>query len=262
MSHNRFTKAFLAELERRHARADREFVFHPSVDSTSTDMKRRLAAGAKPGTVVAAEMQTAGRGRRGNRWHSPREGNLYLSLAVAVPEPVQAVLPLLPLAAGVAIWDVINGLGATQPKLKWPNDLLLSDRKLAGILCESTDMSKRPVLSVVGLGLNIGSAAFPGELQAIATSLAEQVAGPVDPPILAAAWVAGLEDWTKRLGLGNRDAVIAAWRERAERFGRRVRVGDTEGNTVDLAQDGRLILRKDDGELVTISGGVVESMEV
>jgi BirA family biotin operon repressor/biotin-[acetyl-CoA-carboxylase] ligase len=261
VSDQRFTTSFVAELKRQNARVDRQITFHSSIDSTSTDLKRRLAAGLGPGSVVAAEMQEKGRGRRGNVWHSPGEGNLYVSLALTVPEPLQETLPLLPLAAGIAIWDAVGRIGDVEPKLKWPNDLLVSDRKLAGILCESTDTSKRPVVTIVGLGVNIGTKMFPDELKAVATSMKQLSGDPVDAAVLAARWVAGLEQWTRSIARGKRSALVDAWRDRAEPFGRRVRVGDIEGETVDLADDGRLILQKDNGEQTIVSGGIVESIK-
>jgi BirA family biotin operon repressor/biotin-[acetyl-CoA-carboxylase] ligase len=257
----RFTIPFVAELKRQNARIDRQIIFHSVIDSTSTELKRRLAAGLGPGSVVAADKQEKGRGRRGNVWHSPEDGNLYLSLALAVPDPFQETLPLLPLAAGIAIWDAVGRMGDVEPKLKWPNDLLVADRKLAGILCESTDTSKRPVVTIVGLGVNIGTKAFPSELKSIATSLKQQSGNLVDVAVLAARWVAGVERWTGSIARGKRSALIDAWRERAEPFGRRVRVGDIEGKTVDLSEDGRLILQKDGGEQTIVSGGIVESIK-
>jgi BirA family biotin operon repressor/biotin-[acetyl-CoA-carboxylase] ligase len=261
VSDDQFTEPFLAELRRQNARDDREIVFHTCIDSTSTDLKRRLGAGLGPGAVVAADMQEKGRGRRGNVWHSPSEGNLYLSLAVAVPEPFQRTLPLLPLAAGIAIWDVVDRIGIVEPKLKWPNDLLVAKRKLAGILCESKDTSKRPVVAIVGLGVNMGTDAFPDQLKEIATSLKQLSGYSIDSAVLAARWVAGLEQWIRLIAQGKRSELVDAWRERAEPFGRRVRVGEIEGETVDLAEDGRLILRKDNGEQTVVSGGIVESID-
>jgi BirA family biotin operon repressor/biotin-[acetyl-CoA-carboxylase] ligase len=261
VSDDQFTALFVAELRRQGASVDREIVFHTCIDSTSTDLKRRLGTGLGPGAVVVADMQEKGRGRRGNVWHSPGEGNLYLSLAVAVPEPFQKNLPLLPLAAGIAIWDAVGRIGDVVPKLKWPNDLLVSERKLAGILCESRDTSKRPVVAIVGLGVNIGTKTFPNELNEIATSMKNLSGGPIDAAVLAARWVAGLEQWTRLIGKGKKSELVDAWCERAEPFGRRVRVGDVEGETVDVAEDGRLILQKDNGDQTVVSGGIVESIE-
>ncbi len=260
MHSDRFTEPFLAELRKQNVPVDREVVFHPRIDSTSTDLKRRLGEDLGPGAVVAADMQEKGRGRRGNIWHSPSEGNLYVSLAVAVPEPFQKTLPLVPLAAGIAVWDAVGPIGNKVPALKWPNDLLVSDRKMAGILCESIHISKRPVVAIVGLGVNLGTEAFPGELKEIATSLKQLSDDSVDAPVLAARWVAGLEQWIRLIGQGKKRELIGAWRRRAEPFGRRVRVGDVEGETIDLAEDGRLILLKDNGEQIIVSGGIVESI--
>lgn len=251
-----------AELARRKA-APREIVVHDTVGSTSTDLAARLAAGAAEGTVVVAERQSAGRGRSGRSWHSPGAGSLYLSIAVGAPGGIDEQLTMVPLAAGVALVDALAevGPGGEALRLKWPNDALLGDRKLAGILCEVPDPRRRPLVAVVGLGLNLGRDGFPDDLSASAVSLAERLGTVVAREPLAAGWIAGLERWCGRLAREGPPPLIAAWRARAEPFGRRVRVGELQGTTVDLNDRGYLIIQRDDGTRVEVAGGIVERID-
>ncbi len=248
---------FLAELKRLGSDWEREVVVHRRIDSTSSDLKRRLKTGAQPGTVVAADFQEEGRGRQGRTWHSPKGGNLYVSLAVLVDAPVYTILPLLPLAAGVAARDAVRALAPIEPKLKWPNDLLVSNRKLAGILCEAHDPTRQPVVAMVGLGINIDTTEFPKELGETATSMALLHKSPPESALVAAHWVVGFEQWKNQIQKGRVPYLINAWRQGALPFGRRVCVGDIEGVTVDLTDNGRLIVLKDNGETVAVAGGIV-----
>ncbi|MCP4606760.1 MAG: biotin--[acetyl-CoA-carboxylase] ligase [Proteobacteria bacterium] len=257
-----FVELFLAELTTLGFASDREVWFHGRIDSTSDDLIRRLRSGAPAGTVVAAACQEAGRGRKGRIWHSPEGANLYVSLAIEVSEPTDGFLPLLPLAAGVATSDVIRKNAPVEPRLKWPNDIIVSGKKLAGILCELPEPASRPVIAVVGLGVNITVSSFPLELSDIATSLSSLIDGEPQnlphPALLAAQWVGELEKWMQRIQSGRKNELPDAWRARAEPFGRRVRVGKIEGTTVDLSEDGRLLVLQDSGEQVVVAGGIIE----
>ncbi len=115
----RFSGKDLAdELKRLGCNSDRSIVTHEKIDSTSSDLKRRLAAGATQGTVVVADYQEMGRGRQGRSWHSPSGGNLYISLAVEGSQPARDTLPLMPLAAGGAACDAIRNTGCQEAALK------------------------------------------------------------------------------------------------------------------------------------------------
>ncbi len=252
---------FLTQFERMGRSSDRRVLIHERIDSTSDELLRCLRDGAPVGTVVIASAQTGGRGRNRKPWYSPPNGNLYISLSVSVEgEPVKN-LPLIPLAAGIAAIDALEDAGGKQPLLKWPNDLMVNDRKLGGILCETPDISVRPIIAVVGLGLNTGVVDFPDELCGIAIDMAA-VADRVPPlPLVAARWVAEVESWNERIGKGGRADLVRAWRERAEAFGRMVRVGEVEGRTVDLNERGQLLIEKNDGAVVAVPGGMVEYIE-
>jgi BirA family biotin operon repressor/biotin-[acetyl-CoA-carboxylase] ligase len=248
-------EAFLSALRGAGGSTDRDVRVHDVLDSTSSELVRLLAAGAPPGTAVVAERQRAGRGRRGRSWFSPAVGNLYISLAVDCGERLERITRV-PLAAGVAAVDAVAERCAPVPSLKWPNDLLVNDRKVGGILCEVSDPRARPGSVVVGLGLNLGVFEPPAELDGLAASLAIK-----EREAVAGEWAAGLERWVDRLrDPGQAAGLVQAWRARAEPFGRRVELDGASGVTVDLDSAGRLLVERDDGMVVAVVGGIVENV--
>jgi len=235
-----------------------------TVDSTSSDLRRRLEAGLPLATIVAAEYQTAGRGRSGNRWHSQRGNNLYVSAALEIDTRPEDRLPLVPLAAGVAAIDAILDCVSAEVLLKWPNDILLKDRKLAGILCELPRPDLWPGRVIVGLGINISVLDFPSEIKNTAISLAEVVASQngslPHPATLACRFVSRLREWSwDQMDIAER--IVDEWKARAEPFGRRVRTRSGEGITVDLNRHGNLIVDTGGEEHIAVAGGIVENME-
>lgn len=236
----------------------RQVVVHEVVGSTSSDLIQRTRDGAPVGTVVAAERQTAGRGRLGRLWVSSEIGDLAMSVSVA-PGRMDGV-PLIALAAGTAACDAIRAVGLPDAVLKWPNDILLSGRKLGGILCEAARLSPRAIV-VVGLGVNMARRDFGETLQGKATSLEEWGGSPQRREDIAVLFVENLEGWVSRLADGCRSELVDAWRKRAEPFGRLVQVDDLVGRTVGLDSAGRLEIRKKDGQIEKISGGIVETVE-
>lgn len=135
-----------------------------SVESTNDEVRLLGKSGAADGLIVLAENQTAGRGRRGAAWFSPTGESLAFSVLMRPEEPV-ALWPRLALAAGLAVAEAVESFGP-QTGIKWPNDVWIGHRKVAGILVESD-----PGFAVVGIGLNVNTLAFPPEVAHLATSL-------------------------------------------------------------------------------------------
>ncbi len=134
--------------------------------STMKDAAALAARGEAHGTVVVAETQTAGIGRHGHSWHSESEGGLYLSIILRLPLAPEA-LPLVTMALGLATERAVDDVADVVCDLRWPNDLLLNDKKLAGILVQAADAG----VLIAGIGVNVNQTEFPPELRAIATSL-------------------------------------------------------------------------------------------
>ena len=237
-------------------------VLHFSEELPSTnDRARELAdAGADHGEVVIAESQTAGRGRRGRTWASPAGRNLYLSVVLRPNLPPQRA-PEITLVASVAACDACRKAGV-EAGIKWPNDLLVGGRKVAGIL---TELSAEPdlvhwVVLGIGVNLNSGPADFPAELRGVATSLSIERGQPVPRALFAAALLSELEQWLDRHASEGFAPIRAAWCERSVTLGREVRVdadgGELTGVAEDIDASGALLVRGKGGLVRIVSGDV------
>jgi BirA family transcriptional regulator, biotin operon repressor / biotin---[acetyl-CoA-carboxylase] ligase len=227
------------------------------VESTNDEAAAWARAGAPAGAVVVADEQTRGRGRLGRRWHSPPGESLYLSAVLRPPLPPHRVPPLT-LAAGVAVAEALVQADVTAA-LKWPNDVLVDGKKVAGILTEMSSDPDRVHHVVIGIGVNLNGSAFPDELAAIATSVALARGAPVPRAEFAALLCARLEHWCDQFVADGAAPVVAAWRQHARFFGKRVQVtagrDRMEGIAEDLEEDGALRLRLDDGRALRVVAG-------
>ncbi len=162
----------------------RDLDLRAHIDSTNTSLLARADREAIDGCVLAAEVQTAGRGRRGRTWLSPFGRNLAVSIGVGIHRPV-AELGTLSLVAGVAMRQALLGCGIEGVELKWPNDVLLHGRKLAGILIELVRASP-PVEVVIGIGVNVGCRdAIAARVDQAVADVAEQISSPSRNQLLA-----------------------------------------------------------------------------
>ena len=195
-------------------------LYFESIGSTSDVAAALASEGAPEGTVVIADAQTSGRGRRGHTWFSPPGAGLYVSVVLtpsrARHEPDRAV-SVLTLSAGVALAEAVERVTGLAPGIKWPNDLLVARRKLAGILAEGVALPSADGLRavVLGYGINVGTAAFPPDLAARVTSLESELGRAVDRAMLCAESLAALAMRYDDLMTGRFDAILDAWRARS-----------------------------------------------
>ncbi|HUL73979.1 MAG TPA: biotin--[acetyl-CoA-carboxylase] ligase [Vicinamibacterales bacterium] len=187
--------------------------YFPEVDSTNDIALQLAAAGAPAGTSVLADVQRAGRGRRGRAWFSPPGAGLYLSVVVRLPDAA-ATLPLLTLAVGVAVADAVSTTSGLPIELKWPNDLVIGRpwRKLGGLLCESTGTGAQVDAVVVGIGINLRQVAYPPEIAERATSIETELGRPIERAALVVETLARVRDAVDRLRNGEGDWVCHEWR--------------------------------------------------
>jgi BirA family transcriptional regulator, biotin operon repressor / biotin---[acetyl-CoA-carboxylase] ligase len=229
-----------------------------SIDSTSTRLKELARGGAPEWTVVLADAQAAGRGREGRTWVSP-PGGLYLSVLL---RPRLEKVGLLPLAAGVAVAEAAGEMGV-RAELKWPNDVLVSGRKLAGILSEAASGPGGVEWVALGIGVNVSQdpASLPPALRADVTSLAAQGARDVPVPAVAAAVLARLAIWCEALRSGPGE-VLSAWRTHAAAWWGSlvdVRAGEAvvRGRLLEVDGEGALVLEIEGGERRRLLSGEV-----
>jgi len=232
---------------------------YASVGSTNDAAKTLARAGAPDRTLVWADEQTAGRGRRGRFWLSP-PGNLYLSLVLRPECPAARAAQLGFVAAlglGAALTPLVGP--ALQLRYKWPNDLLANGRKLAGILLESeTRASDRVDFVVMGIGVNI--AAAPGNVEFPATSLIAQGIAGVTPEEVLEGFTRHFADWARRWREEGFAPVRTAWLMSASGLGESIRVrldsGTLVGRFRDLDADGALVLDAPEGSRRIAAGDV------
>jgi BirA family biotin operon repressor/biotin-[acetyl-CoA-carboxylase] ligase len=220
-----------------------------SVDSTQTLARAWADAGAPEGAVVVADHQSAGRGQHGRRWTAP-PGTALLFSAVLRPRFPVARWPEIPLAAGCAVAETLEALGGGAVTLKWPNDVLVGETKLAGILAEG--VAGAPPLVVLGVGVNVSQreADWPADLAGRARSLLE-LGVSVDRATLLGALLERVDRWYGVLADAGFAPVRAAWRRRGA-LGGRIRLADGEGTAEDLGPAGELLVRRDDGRRTSL----------
>lgn len=237
----------------RAVRGVREVAVLDAVDSTQDELRRRLEAGrAGPGDVVVARGQTHGRGRRGRTWYSPPGVGLYLSVLLAPRGPAGRV-PRWTLAAAVAACEACREACGDGPTVSWPNDVVVGERKLAGILAElrsGPDGSNRMILGL-GVNLRAGPEPVPDDLADRVTSLAETGSAIMDPARVAAGFLERLFGLGALLDRDAWSAVAERWvRLAPDAFGARVRTASGAGTTAGIDEDGALRVVLDDGRTV------------
>ena len=228
--------------------------YYQSTGSTMDDAAAWARDGADEGAVVVAETQTASRGRLGRRWVSD-SGNLYFSVLF---RPSADDLPLLSPLAGVAVARSIRQVAGLYPAIKWPNDIMIEDRKVCGILAESAFSGNQVDHAVVGIGINVAlDVSADPEIAATAASLNGLADVEIDRAELLRRILQHMDGLYLDLRRGR--SPIAEWRRWLDTLGQRVTVAHYGATNTGLAEDidehGNLLLRADDGELLTLTAG-------
>ncbi len=231
-------------------------IYYPSLTSTMGVARREAQQGAAEGTVVIADEQTAGRGRLGRVWLSPR-GSIALSIILY---PSLSHLPSLIMLASLAVVHTIEAVTGLKSQIKWPNDVLVNGRKVCGILIESDVQGDAVNYAIIGIGINtnLRLADFP-EILPIATSLSDELGRDVSRLSIIRCLLVETERVYLALSAGG--SIYEEWRDSLVTLGRRVRVktGEAiyEATAESVARDGSLLLRGPDGNLTRIVAGDV-----
>jgi BirA family biotin operon repressor/biotin-[acetyl-CoA-carboxylase] ligase len=217
-----------------------------ATDSTNEQAKALAAGGAPHGTLVTADEQTAGRGRQGRVWTAPSRSSLLMSVLLRDLEERHA---LLPLAAAVAICEALDPLDC---RIKWPNDVWLDRRKLAGILVEGRPQAGWAVLGI-GLNVNVQRQDFPPELGDTATSVAIESGERRELERELGRLLRALDAWVA----ASVKRVLSAWRERDALEGERVSWNGGEGVAAGIDDSGALLVDTEGGGVVKLEAGEV-----
>ncbi len=229
--------------------------------STNEYLKQQGNIGEQEGLIVLADEQTAGKGRLNRSWYSPR-GGLYFSILLRPISIKAEQVPLITLTAGVAVAKVLQSSLGIQPSLKWPNDVMVGQKKVGGILAESAFIGNDIDFVVVGIGINANSSIkdFPVELQAVA-SLQDLVQRQINLPRLFGYLIGQLEFWYLRLCDKGFPAIAPHWKQLCYHLNQQVSIKEEDkiiiGIAKDIAADGSLIILTDKGRISIRSGDVI-----
>ncbi len=232
--------------------------------STNAVLVERASSDSRSGLVLLAEHQISGRGRLGRSWSTAPRAGLTLSVLVRPYDVPVSRWPWIPLLAGLAVAAVLQETARVDATLKWPNDVLVSERKVAGVLVERVEAGRHPPAAVIGIGLNVSTRT--AELPvATATSLALVGARTTDRSVLARAILRTLarllEDWERSRGDPS-NGLMSAYTQACSSIGRRVAVtlpggSDVEGDAVGIDLSGRLVVMTAGGQRLFGAGDVV-----
>lgn len=221
---------------------DDSILWLESCQSTNDEAAKHLSS--RRYSTVVSNYQSSGRGRMGRTWHSPGGCGLYLS-HIAFPRFDQKAGGAIPLMAGVAVAETCEALGV-EVQLKWPNDVIIGNRKLAGILCEAQGHQSQWSI-IIGIGLNLKTPAFgwPNDLPAIGLDAIHEEE--LDHRIIAREIVRRLEQRLLEIESHGAAPIYDAWSKRSLALGTRIRRGDLEGHFAGLSPEGGLLLQTTSG---------------
>jgi BirA family biotin operon repressor/biotin-[acetyl-CoA-carboxylase] ligase len=241
-----------------------EIIIYDSVDSTNDLAKRLIGKSHKEGTIILANSQTQGKGRMGRTWHSEENVGIYLSTFVKTTLPPDQISKIA-LVVGVALVEAINEFSRTRAYLKWPNDILLNGKKVAGILTEYSKKIEHAEV-IIGIGINVNHAHFPVDLQHIATSMAMENGDIFERLPLISFLLNRLDqEYQSFLDEGISPTVVR-WNLNSDMFGKHITLTKGTqtffGTAMKLDEEkGHLVLLTENGEEIAFDSGEVTLVE-
>ncbi len=238
----------------------RSLYYYPEIGSTNDEAFRLGIAGAPEGTAIIADSQTKGRGRLQRLWHSPPGSNIYTSILLRPNFPPDQA-PQISIAAGVAVAEILSRYCPDLVQLKWPNDVLLNQKKVSGILAQMKASADGIDFVVLGIGINvnIGNNQFPPDIQAMATSLAIETGREIDRQELIISLYENITKWYKELTQRGFEAIKGKWLNFAPMISQNVQIMFQDelvsGKALGLDDDGSLIILTVKNETVKIIAG-------
>lgn len=230
------------------------------VDSTNNEAKRQAAKGAPHGSLFVAEQQTGGKGRLGRSWSAPAGEGIWMSLLLR-PEISPYEVPQITLIAGLAVCRAIRALTPCPAMIKWPNDVIIGSRKICGILTEMTAETERVNFVVTGIGINVNTPTFPGELQQKATSLYLETGKKTSRAALVRQVLLEFEQYYDAFITEATADLVSPYKELCATLGRKIGLtrngAALTGRAVDVSPRGELVVTLDSGETVEVNSGEV-----
>ncbi len=241
-----------------------EYLYYHETESTNNVGADLGNQGTPEGTVVVADSQTHARGRLGRSFLTPPGVGVWMSVVLNPPmEPHDS--GKLTVMAAVAVAEAVRGSCSIEPQIKWPNDILISGKKVCGILTEMTAEQDRIKFIVLGIGLNVSQSKFPGELADTAISLQMATEEPVERNAVLARLLKELDTNYRRLLRGGFEEILNRWRELSGTLNREIvcesAQGVIRGKAVDLAPDGALLIESEHGKIRRVYSGDVTVLD-
>ncbi len=235
--------------------------FYDEVDSTNNVIKQMANEGAADGTAVVAEIQTAGRGRLGREWISPRKSGIWMSFLLR-PDVEPWSASMITIVAAMAAKDAIAEATGAECLIKWPNDLVLNGKKICGILTEMKTEAGRVDYVVVGIGINVNITAFPKELKNTATSLMLELGREIDrSEIIEAFDKAFARYYEQFLQTGDLSLIKDEYNNYLANMNNKVKILDTNGECTGVSKGinerGELLVEDEAGQLLVVRSGEV-----
>ncbi len=235
------------------------YIFN-EVMSTNTLAKFLSMNGVGNGAVVISEKQTKARGRSGKNWESPL-GGVWLSI-ILNPNVDHSKIPLITLATGVAVENTLKRIGVENAEIKWPNDILIQDKKVCGILTEAITSFNTIESIIIGVGIdaNITIENFPEGLQEKMTTLNDEIGKKIDENLLIKTFLEEFEKISDQFVNGEYEAILKEWRKNSYTIGKIVEVHEPfskpyDGYVLGISRDGSLVVEKIDGTLEKVISG-------
>lgn len=246
----------------RQYKVKRPVQFFPETESTNTVAKKLCNEGKGAGALIVADCQTAGRGRLGRTFCSPKGTGIYVTPVYELHGNEKNMDLISPLA-GLAVRDTLYNMFGLETTVKWPNDVLYEGKKLCGILCEIVNVNNRPKYVVVGVGLNVQPGAFPDDVACVAGAISEFYQGEIDRNELCVELVHNMDRYIQRTNALTEDnkEVIDRLKACSATLGQMVRVilpeESYDARVLDIAPNGGLVVDTAEGEKIVTSGEVV-----
>jgi BirA family transcriptional regulator, biotin operon repressor / biotin---[acetyl-CoA-carboxylase] ligase len=237
----------------------KKIFIYDSIDSTNACAKMLAGTGAEEGTVVIAEYQTAGRGRLGRTWQAESGSNALLSIIIKPMLEINKV-GLLPFFAAAGVALAIEEVSGLRCECKWPNDVLLNNKKCCGILMESSFQHNVLDHAIIGIGVNVNQKVFGGDLKERATSLSQECSREFDRREVVQKILASLESLYSKVKNGDFETTLSEWKSRTTIFGKQITLIQVSekihGRAIALSADGGLVLATPNGQRVCYAGDV------
>jgi len=242
----------------------KKIFYFPELESTNIIAKKKAlhrAEGINEGTLIIAERQSEGKGRLGRKWFSPT-GGIWLSI-ILYPQLPPFYIPRITLMTAVAVVKAIKMCAQIEPQIKWPNDILINEKKVCGILTEMSAELDIINWVVVGIGINVNidHQKFPEDIQANTISLKEVSGKEVLRVKLAQTFLQEFEKYYDKLKRKEFSSILREWKSYSHTLGKKIRVDMggriITGEAIDINEEGALILKKEDNELIKMISGTI-----